>query len=79
VINVYVIEGLANRRRYVGITNDLNRRLAEHSNGTSHSGRLLGPFRLLHTETFPDYPSARAREKYLKSGQGREWLARHLA
>jgi hypothetical protein len=29
---------------------------------------------VLHTETFSDYTSAREREKFLKSGQGRKWL-----
>jgi len=34
----------------------------------------LGDFFVLHTETFSDYKSAREREKFLKSGQGRKWL-----
>ena len=75
MVTLYVIEGLQTRRRYVGITNDLERRLGEHRGGGSHSGRLIGEFRLLHTEDFPDYKQARQREKFLKSGQGREWLA----
>jgi hypothetical protein len=31
-------------------------------------------FVLLHTENFPDYAAARMRERFLKSGRGREWL-----
>lgn len=30
---------------------------------------------MIQVETFPDYVSARLREKFLKSGQGRAWLA----
>ncbi|MBM3853632.1 MAG: hypothetical protein FJ399_10810 [Verrucomicrobia bacterium] len=71
-ITVYVLEGEA--RRYVGITNHLQRRLAEHRT-SSHSGRLIGAFAVLHTESLPDYASARRRERFLKSGQGRAWLA----
>jgi predicted GIY-YIG superfamily endonuclease len=71
-ITVYVLEGTA--RRYVGITNNLPRRLAEHRT-SSHSGNLIGDFAVLHRETFPDYASARQRERFLKSGQGRAWLA----
>ena len=41
--------------------------------------RLGGPFTLLHTEEYSDHASARVREKYLKSGVGREWLREHLA
>ena len=71
VITVYVLEGA--KKRYVGITANLERRLAEHRS-VSHSGKLIGEFKVLHTETFPDYSSARKRERYLKSGKGREWL-----
>jgi hypothetical protein len=33
---------------------------------------------VVHTELFADYKTARIRERYLKSGQGREWLDRSL-
>jgi predicted GIY-YIG superfamily endonuclease len=61
-------------KRYIGITNDLPRRLKEHRSHRSKAGQLLGRFDVLLTETFPDYKSARVREKFLKSGQGRKWL-----
>ena len=70
-VTVYVLEGA--RRRYVGITADLNRRLTEHRSN-SHAGRLIGEFTVLKTEKFPDYASARVRERFLKSGKGRAWL-----
>jgi putative endonuclease len=78
MITLYVIEGLATGRRYVGITNNLERRLSEHENGASQSGRLIGPFRLLITDSFQTYVAAREREKFLKSGQGRGWLKRNV-
>jgi putative endonuclease len=71
-IVVYVLQGKS--KRYVGITNNLSRRLAEHKSGHTKSAQVIGQFKLLHTEEFPDYKSARKREKYLKSGQGREYL-----
>ena len=71
VITLYVLEGA--KRRYVGITANLERRLAEHRS-VSRSGKLIGEFTVLHTETFPDYVSARTRERFLKSGQGRALL-----
>jgi len=72
MITVYVLQG--KDKRYVGITNNLIRRLAEHKSGHSRSAQIIGQFQLLHTEEFPDYNSARKREKFLKSGQGREFL-----
>ena len=61
-------------KRYVGITNNLPRRLNEHNRHYSKAGEIIGDFRLIHTESFTDYKAARLREKFLKSGQGRKWL-----
>jgi putative endonuclease len=72
MVTVYVLQG--KDKRYVGITNNLARRLAEHRSGHTKSAQVIGPFKLLHTEEFPDHISARKREKFLKSGQGREFL-----
>jgi putative endonuclease len=73
MITLYVIQG-ENNKRYIGITNNLNRRLREHRSGSTKAGQLLIRFTLLHTEEFNDYISARKREKFLKSGQGRKFL-----
>ena len=73
-VTLYVIRSKANGRRYVGITNDLPRRLREHSGGYSQASRVIGEFDLIHTETFADHRSARDRETFLKTGQGRKWL-----
>jgi putative endonuclease len=73
MVILYVLKGKTGKR-YVGITNNLSRRLQEHRSKTSKGGQLLGDFFVLHTEEFPDYKTARNREKFLKSGQGRKWL-----
>jgi hypothetical protein len=36
--------------------------------------QLIGRFKLLHKEEYPDYKSARKKEKILKSVVGREFL-----
>jgi len=72
-VTVYVLRGTSGKR-YVGITNDLARRLQEHASRRTKAGQLLGAFRLIHTEEYPDHAAARQREKFLKSGQGRAWL-----
>jgi putative endonuclease len=73
VITLYVLKG-KNGKRYVGITNNLIRRLREHRSNRSKGSQVLGEFIVLHTEEYTDHKSARKREKFLKSGQGRKWL-----
>jgi len=72
MVVVYVLQG--SKKRYVGITQDLQRRLFEHKAAHSRVRQMLGEFTLLLTEEFPDHASARKREVFLKSGQGRQWL-----
>jgi putative endonuclease len=69
-----VLRSKGSGRRYVGITNDLPRRLREHASRHTQAGRVLGEFELVHAEVFSDHRGARVREKFLKSGQGRKWL-----
>ena len=61
---------LTNRRYgvlYVGVTNDLSRRLSEHRlKGTPGFSRTYGLTRLVHIEEHPSIIAARAREHTLK-------------
>ena len=45
-IILYIIEGIAKRKRYVGITNNLQRRLQEHRNKYTKGGQITGDFKL---------------------------------
>lgn len=63
---VYILAS-ASRRLYVGVTNDLQRRVWEHRHGTGRS--FTSRYRigmLVHFEVFVDARSAIAREKRLK-------------
>ena len=71
LITVYVLKG---KKRYVGITNNLERRIAEHKRESSKGSQIIGDFKLIYRKKFPDYKAARQYEKYLKSGVGRAWL-----
>ena len=73
MITLYVLKGNTGKR-YVGITNDLNRRIREHRFNKTKGSQVLGEFTVLHTEEYTVYKSARKREKFLKSGQGSRWL-----
>jgi len=73
VVTLYVLKGKTGKR-YVGITNNLPRRIQEHNIKVTKGGQILGDFSVVHTEEFPDHRTAREREKFLKSGLGRKWL-----
>jgi putative endonuclease len=74
MIIVYAIKSLERNYIYVGMTNDLNRRIQEYNNGENKSTKSYRPFILIYSESFPDRVSAREKEKYLKSGVGKEYL-----
>jgi len=74
MISLYVIKSLNNHFRYVGITNDIEKRIKQHNNGYSLSTKNHKPFKLLLTENFNNYKDARQREIFLKSGQERKFL-----
>jgi len=71
---VYAIYSLHRNYIYVGLTNDITRRVAEHNNGYNKTTKPYLPFKTLRVEVFPNRPEARKREKYLKSGVGKQFL-----
>lgn len=72
----YFVYMLASRKRgtlYIGVTNDLARRVSEHREGTA-SGftRKYRVHRLVYAETFDEIEDAIHREKAMKEWQ-RAW------
>jgi len=68
----YILKSLKNDRYYTGSTDNLNKRLCEHNSGRSKYTRSTRPFKLMHYETFQSRAEAVQREKYFKTGKGRE-------
>ncbi len=79
---VYILQSEANSKIYIGQTSDLNRRLLQHNDPdfrlTLYTKRNAGPWKLVHSEQYTTRTEAMQREKWLKSGQGREWTHRLL-
>ena len=75
---VYVLKSSKNGRLYTGSTNNLERRLEEHSSGKSVYTRNTRPYQLVYQEELTDELEARRRERFLKSGKGREFLQSRL-
>ncbi len=59
-------------RFYVGMSEDVNRRLVEHNSGKTKSTKAYRPWKIFFYEIVADRKTAREREKYWKSGTGRE-------
>jgi len=71
---VYALASLSRSYIYVGITEDLDERFGRHQQGRERTTKPYRPFFLLYSEMAPDRKAAREREKFLKSGQGKEYL-----
>ena len=71
---VYILTSKKRKYIYVGLTNDVDRRFTEHQSGKSKTTKPYRPFSLIHVESFSTRSQARKREKYLKSGSGKEWI-----
>ena len=65
-------------RRYIGLTDDLERRLAEHERGIVEATAKNRPWDMVLSLTFADEDRARAFEAYLKTGSGRAFAERHF-
>jgi putative endonuclease len=71
---VYAIKSNNRNYIYVGLTNNFEERLKRHNTGANKTTSPYAPFSLIYVEDCQDRISARLREKYLKSGIGKEFL-----
>jgi predicted GIY-YIG superfamily endonuclease len=65
-------------RYYIGLTQDLERRIREHNNGDSLYTKRYMPWELQTYITFKNKTRAEEFEKYLKSGSGFVFLKRRF-
>ncbi|MBI4810884.1 MAG: GIY-YIG nuclease family protein [Ignavibacteriales bacterium] len=75
---VYVLWSTKLKKRYVGSTEDINKRLKEHNAGKTTFTKSGIPWSLIYHETYTEKHTARKREIFLKSGQGRKFLDNFL-
>ncbi len=73
MFNVYVIINKSGKL-YIGQTNNIERRFLEHNEiGKGYTAKYR-PWKLIYKEKFESRKEAMQREKYLKTGVGREWI-----
>ncbi len=75
MFTVYVLVSKTTGMRYVGQTSNLPQRLVAHNNGDSRYTKNRGPWKLIYSERYTTRTEAIIREKYLKTGKGREFLS----
>ena len=75
---VYVLRSERDQKRYIGTTNNIEERLLEHKSGLVKSTKNRRPLKLIYTEEYEDKTESLRREKFFKSGQGREYLKNEL-
>jgi putative endonuclease len=74
MFTVYAIQSEVDKRIYVGFSKDVNNRLKEHNSKKTKSTKGFIPWKLIYQEQINTRIEARKREKYLKSGVGKEFL-----
>ena len=79
---VYILQNETTGNLYKGQTSDLESRLEHHNTHEPGSMRYThkqkGPWRLIYSEAYPTRAEAMKRERFLKSGQGREWIEANI-
>ena len=75
---VYILQNEITGKLYKGHTSDLQSRLERHNCHEAGSMRYTykqkGPWKLIYSEEHSTHSEAMKREKFLKSGKGREWI-----
>jgi predicted GIY-YIG superfamily endonuclease len=78
LINFYVIE-CEDGSYYIGHTDNIQRRWSEHKKGTAAEWtKAHKPVNIVHYEEFESREDAVEREKWLKTGYGRQWIKREI-
>jgi putative endonuclease len=76
---VYILQSETTGQHYTGYAADLEQRLGQHNAGLTRSTKGRGPWKLVYSEEYATRAEAMRREKFLKSGQGREQLPQLIA
>ena len=75
---VYILKSEKDGKRYIGLTGDLERRISEHNSGKVRSTKNRRPLTLIYYEEFGSKEEATKRERFYKSGRGREYIKKEL-
>jgi len=71
MFTVYILQSEKDNKRYIGFTENLERRLDEHKSGKVKSTKNRRPLTLIYKEEYPSKSEAMLREKEIKSKKGK--------
>ena len=77
-MHIYILKSQSYNETYVGITNNLVRRLKEHNAGKNTYTKRHIPWKVIYKEEVESIMDARKKEKYFKSSAGRRWMKKNL-
>jgi putative endonuclease len=78
MLYVYILQSQIDNELYVGCTGDLKKRISEHNSGLVFSTKLKKPYKLIYYESFLNKKDSFMREKWLKTGWGRNQIKKML-
>lgn len=74
MFTVYVLKSKTTGKRYIGQTSDIKKRLSAHNSGDSRYTKNRGPWDIVYREVYQTRSEAILREKFFKTGKGRDFL-----
>ena len=74
----YILYSLKSKVLYKGYTENMESRLEFHNEGKVNYTSKHRPWIILHVESFNSKSEAMDRERYFKSGFGREWIKNNI-
>jgi len=75
---VYILERLKDHDNYIGLTDDLKKRVKKHNQGKVASTRFRRLLKIIHCEAYLNKHDAANREQFLKTGWGKNWIKKNL-
>ncbi len=70
---VYILQD-ENGKLYKGMTNNIERRFKEHSQGKTKTTARMGKLKIIYTENIKTFEEARKRELYFKISAVRRYI-----
>ena len=79
---IYILKSESTDKLYIGQTANLEERLQRHNSNKvgklRYTHKQKGPWKLIYSEQYNMRSDAMRRERFLKSGQGREWIHNNI-